>query len=78
VAFAGNQQPVQGLTTCGSGLAFADGVRSRRPVGRGRHADTLGSKDLVEAGHELAVAIVDPELRPQIGLAESQLRLRAC
>jgi hypothetical protein len=70
VAFAGDQQPVQGLTTYGSDPAFADGVRSRRPLGRGRHPDTLGTKDLVEVGHELAVAIVDQEPRPQIGLAQ--------
>ncbi len=70
VAFAGDQQPVQGLATSGSDPAFTDGVRSGRPVGRGHHPDTLRTKDLVEADHELAVAIVDQELRPQIGLAE--------
>ena len=38
VAFAGDQQPVQGLTTCGSDPSFANGVRLRRPVGRGHLA----------------------------------------
>jgi hypothetical protein len=45
---------------------FADGIRSRCPVRRGRQPDTHRTKDLVEAGHELAVAIVDQELRPQV------------
>ena len=45
-------------------------VRSRCPVGRGRHPDTLRPKDLVEAGHEFAVAIVDQERRPQVRLTQ--------
>jgi hypothetical protein len=73
-----DRQPVQRLTTCGTDPALADGIRSRRPAGRDHHPDTLRTKDPVEAGHELAVPIVDQELRPEVALAElpAQVALR--
>jgi hypothetical protein len=59
VARPQDQQPVQALGPCGPHEALGVGVGLRRS---GRCLDdrgAVGAEDLVEAGHELRVAVAD-------------------
>jgi hypothetical protein len=64
VAFADDQQPVQGLTTYGSDPAFADGVRARRPIGRGRQARLLAQISCRSEFLHLTGQRIRPSYRP--------------
>ena len=59
MAGAEDEQVVQDLSTGGADEAFADRVRPRRSIGELQDFDTLGAEDLIEAGRELGVSIVE-------------------
>ena len=62
VALVADQQPVQALGSDGADPSLGVGVGPRRLDGGSDDAGVLSGEDLVEAGHELGVAVTDQEL----------------
>jgi len=60
---ANDQQPVQALAADTGDPAFAPSIRIRRPHWSPDHLQALGSKDGIEGGREVGIAIVDQETR---------------
>ena len=73
MALASDKQPVQRLATCRSDPPFAHRVGTGRPVWGDRQAHAFGTEDLIKAGHELAVAIVDHQLELDVAELPAQV-----
>jgi hypothetical protein len=73
VAAAEDQQPVETLAADGAHEPLRMGVRPRGTHRRVDHLDAFAAEDLVEAGAELAVAVVDQEPRPFEQASEAEV-----
>ena len=69
-----DQHPVEALRPHGAHEALSVSVRSRRPGRSPYHPDAVAAEDLVEAGEELRVAIMDQEPRVLKHARETALR----
>jgi hypothetical protein len=58
---AGDQEPVEAVTTDGADPAFGERVRLRRPKWGADDLHTFASEDVVDRAAELAVTVVDQE-----------------